>query len=94
MTLPVRTLILTVSVAAALAACQRREDKADAPGAAPAAVTQATAGAPMRFDDKTEYATVKLTLPDAVKGQPDPTDATGDGGVVMDELSFWHEDDN
>lgn len=71
MTLPVRTLILTVSVAAALAACQRREDKADASGAAPAAVTQATAGAPMRFDDKTEYATVKLSLPDAVKGQPD-----------------------
>ena len=71
MTLPVRTLILTAAVAASLAACQRREDKADAPPAPAAATTPAAAGAPMAFDDKTQYASVKLTLPAAVKGQPD-----------------------
>lgn len=70
MTFSVRTLVLTVSVAAALAACQRREDKAEALAAAPAAAP-AAAGAPMRFEDKTEYAAVKLTLPEAIKGQPD-----------------------
>ncbi|WP_288758634.1 DUF3298 domain-containing protein [uncultured Brevundimonas sp.] len=71
MTLTVRTLILTAAVAASLAACQRREDKADAPPAPAAATTPAAAGAPMAFDDKTQYASVKLTLPAAVKGQPD-----------------------
>ena len=49
MTLPVRTLILTAAVAASLAACQRREDKADAPPAPAAATTPAAAGAAMAF---------------------------------------------
>ncbi|WP_395942711.1 DUF3298 domain-containing protein [Brevundimonas sp.] len=74
-----RILLLTAAVAAtlsaSLAACQRKEDKAAAPAApapaAPAAVTNAAAGAPMSFDSKTRYATVKLTLPDAIKSKPD-----------------------
>ncbi|GLK48201.1 hypothetical protein GCM10017620_11740 [Brevundimonas intermedia] len=74
MTSTVRLLLLSAAVAATLAACQRREDKAEAPSPAPTAaapVNPATAGAPMGFDSKTQYATVKLTLPDAIKSKPD-----------------------
>ena len=74
MTSTVRILLLSAAVAATLAACQRREDKADASAPTPTAaapVSPAAAGAPMGFDSKTQYATVKLTLPDAVKSKPD-----------------------
>jgi len=70
----VRILLLSVAVAATVAACQRRDDKVEAPAPAPAApapVNPAAAGAPMSFDSKTQYATVKLTLPDAIKSKPD-----------------------
>jgi len=71
MTLPARTLVLTLAVVATLAACQRRDDKAAPSAPAAPAATPAAAPAPIAFDDKTQYATVKLTLPQAVKGQPD-----------------------
>src|SRR5690606_7297683 len=74
MTFPVRTLLLTAAVAASLAACQRRDDKAETPPPAPVAAvppTPATAGAPMTYDSKNSFATVKLTLPDAIKDKPD-----------------------
>lgn len=74
MTSTVRLLLLSAALAAALAACQRREDKADAPAPTPTAaapVSPAAAGAPMGFESKTQYATVKLTLPDAIKSKPD-----------------------
>ncbi|MFN4068773.1 MAG: DUF3298 domain-containing protein [Brevundimonas aurantiaca] len=67
-------LLLSVAVAATVAACQRREDKAETPPPAPitaAPVDPAAAGAPMSFDSETQYATVKLTLPDALKSKPD-----------------------
>lgn len=72
MTASVRALILTAAVAATLAACQRREEKAPAPAPeTPAAVTPADAAAPMAYETKTPFANVKLSLPDAVKSQPD-----------------------
>ena len=74
MTSTVRLLLLSAAVAATVAACQRREDKAETPPPAPitaAPVDPAAAGAPMSFDSKTQYATVKLTLPDALKSKPD-----------------------
>ena len=74
MTSPVRILLLTVAVAASLAACQRRDDKAETPAPAPVVAvppTPAAAGAPMTYDSKNSFATVKLTLPDAIKDKPD-----------------------
>lgn len=70
----VRFLLLGCAVAAALSACQRRENKAEAPAGAPstpAVVTPAAAGAPMAYEGKTPYATVKLGLPPAVRDKPD-----------------------
>ena len=69
----VRALILAAAVAATVTACNRdRETAPDAPApdAAPI-VAPATAAAPMSFDSETPYANVKLTLPDAIKSQPD-----------------------
>lgn len=80
MTSPLRpTLILTttlIAAALALSACNRdRADKADAPAAdvqtGEAVVTPADAAAPMSFARKTEYASVRLTFPDAIKPQGD-----------------------
>lgn len=74
MTLSARTLLLTVAVAASLAACQRRDDTVETPPPAPIAAippTPASAGAPMTYDSKNSFATVKLTLPDAIKDKPD-----------------------
>lgn len=68
----VRALILTAAVAATMAACNRdRETAPDgaAPGAAPV-VAPATASAPMSFDSDTPFAKVRLTLPEAIKAQP------------------------
>lgn len=69
----VRSLMVLAAVLA-LAACQReRADKEPAPGPTPpgAAVTPADAAAPFGFQDKTPFAEIKLTLPQALKGQPD-----------------------
>jgi hypothetical protein len=68
-----RGLLIVAAVGATLAACNRDQEKAAAP-AAPgqaAAVTAAEAAAPMAFETKTPYANVRLTLPDALKGQGD-----------------------
>ena len=68
-------LLLTAALAAGLSACNR--DREPAPGEAPAApgqaaaVTPADAAAPMGFEEKTAYADVRLTLPDAIKPQTD-----------------------
>lgn len=68
---PARLLLLSVAVAATLAACQRAEDKAQAPAKAPpAAVAAPASNTPVGYDSKTPYATVKLTLPQAVKTTP------------------------
>ena len=68
-------LVLIASVAAlALSACNRDRDKAapDAPAPAPgAAATPAEAGAPLGYESGTPYASVKLSLPPALKAQPD-----------------------
>ncbi len=73
MTSPVRLLLLGCAITAALAACQRRENKTEtaAPPASPAAVTPASVGAPMAYESKTPYATVKLDLPAAIRDKPD-----------------------
>ena len=70
-----RALLLTVAVATTLASCNRKEAE-PAPAPQPAAVagaeiTPADAAAPMGFALTTEYATVKLTLPEAIKPQTD-----------------------
>ncbi|MGV9010348.1 DUF3298 and DUF4163 domain-containing protein [Brevundimonas sp.] len=69
----VRALILTAAIASTLAACNRdRETSPDAPATGTASVVApATAAAPMGFDSDTPFAKVKLTLPDAIKAQPD-----------------------
>ena len=69
-----RALLLTTALVAGLAACNRdREPEAPAPAApgAPAVVTPADAAAPLSFETKTPYADVRLTLPDAIRPQPD-----------------------
>ncbi len=70
-----RGLLTVAAAAATLAACNRDQDKAAAPApAAPgqaAVVTPADAAAPMAYDAKTPYANVRLTLPQAIKGQAD-----------------------
>ena len=72
---PVRLLILAAAVAATLSACNRDKDKAEAPAATAAkpgaVVIPADAAAPLTFDQKTEFATVRLVLPDAIKPQTD-----------------------
>lgn len=70
----VRALLLTTALAAALAGCNRDREPEPAQAPAPgttAAVTPADAAAPMTFESKTPYADVRLTLPDAIKPQPD-----------------------
>lgn len=73
MTSAPRILLLSVAVAAtlsaSLAACQRREEKAPAPKAAPAPAVAADT-TPVGYESKTPYADVKLTLPQTVKATP------------------------
>ena len=79
MTAPLKTrlgaLLLTAALAAGLSACNRDREPAapDAPAAPgqPAAVTPADAAAPMGFEQKTPWADVRLTLPDAIRRQTD-----------------------
>lgn len=63
-----RILLVTVAVAASLAACQRADKKeAEAPKAAAAAAVDG----PLKYDSATPYAKVSLTLPEAIKTQPE-----------------------
>lgn len=73
MTRPARLILLAAAVAT-LAACNRPREEEQAPAAAAppaAAETQAEAAAPMAWDSKTPWAEVKLTLPVALRDQPD-----------------------
>ncbi|MGO4408926.1 MULTISPECIES: DUF3298 and DUF4163 domain-containing protein [unclassified Brevundimonas] len=63
-----RVLLLTAAVAATLSACQRAEKTAPE---APKAAAEATAAAPLKYESATPYAKVSLTLPEAIKAQPD-----------------------
>lgn len=65
---PLRALLLTVAVAASLAACQRTEKK-EPEASKPAATAQADG--PLKYESATPYAKVSLTLPEAIKTQPD-----------------------
>lgn len=77
MTTPFRlAAVLSLALAATLAGCNR--DKADEKAAPPvptagagAVVTPADAAAPMAFESKSPFAEVSLTLPVAIKAQPD-----------------------
>ena len=62
-----RILLVTVAVAASLAACQRNEKK-ETP-AAPAASAHAVEG-PLKYDSATPYAKVSLSLPENVLSYP------------------------
>jgi hypothetical protein len=69
-----RALLLTAAVATALAGCNRHEAEpapAPLPAEAAAEITPADAAAPMGFALTTEYATVKLVLPEAIKPHTD-----------------------
>ncbi|HEY1074049.1 RsiV family protein [Brevundimonas sp.] len=63
-----RALLLTVAVAASLAACQRAEKK-EAEASKPAAT--AAADGPLKYESATPWAKVSLSLPEAVKTQPE-----------------------
>ena len=68
--------VLSLAIAATLAGCNRdkAEDKAAPPAATAgpgAVITPADAAAPMAFESKTAFAEVSLTLPVAIKAQPD-----------------------
>ena len=62
-----RILLVTVAVAASLAACQRAEKKAETPK--PSA--EAAIDGPLKYDSATPYAKTSLTLPEAIKTQPE-----------------------
>ena len=71
-----RLALVAAAVAATLTSCNR--DRADEKAAAPvptagagAVVTPAEAAAPMAFESKSPFAEVSLTLPVAIKAQPD-----------------------
>ena len=71
---PLQLLLVSAAVAATLAACNRdREPEAPAAASADpnALVTPADAAAPSGLDEKTPYADIKLTLPEALKAHPD-----------------------
>ena len=74
MTRPLRFLLLSAAVAATLAACNREPEAPETPAAATdgaALTTPADAAAPMGFEQKTAWADVRLTLPEAIKAQTD-----------------------
>lgn len=76
MTAPLRFALVALAAAATLSACNRdRTDEKAAPPATPAVagatVTPADGAAPMAYESKTQYAEVSLTLPVAIKAQPD-----------------------
>jgi hypothetical protein len=76
-------LLLVGAAATVLAACNRKEEEAAAP---PPAIPAGPAGAaapnhPLAYESKNSFANVKLTLPDAVKGQPELHKAVYDASV-------------
>ena len=75
MSTPFRLAVLSLAIAATLAGCNRDKAAEPAPPTATAGtgaiVTPADAAAPMAFESKTAFAEVSLTLPVAIKGQPD-----------------------
>lgn len=79
-----KSLILITAVAATLAACGRKaEEEAAAPVAIPAATTAgATAASPLAYETKNAFASVKLTLPEALKSQPDLHKSLYDASVA------------
>ena len=75
-TTALRLAFISLAVAATLAGCNRdKADESSAPGVATAGagavVSPADAAAPMAFESKSPFAEVSLTLPVAIKGQPD-----------------------
>lgn len=79
MTAHLRLLILGVAASAVLAACDRREAATTAPpapGNQAAATAPADAQAPMTYESKNQFASVKLTLPEPIKAQADLHKAT------------------
>ena len=65
---PLRALLLTAAVATTLGACQRTEKKAPE---ASKAVAEAAATGPLKYESATPYAKVSLSLPEAIKTQPE-----------------------
>ena len=71
---PLQLLLLSLAVAATLAACNRDRDEPKAPATASnpdALVTPADAAAPPGYEAKTQYADIRLTLPEELKAHPD-----------------------
>jgi len=71
-----RILLISAAAVLALSACNREAEKAErpaapAPGAPEAKITPADAAAPLTFANATPHASVKLTLPEAIKPYPD-----------------------
>ncbi|QBX38582.1 DUF3298 domain-containing protein [Brevundimonas sp. S30B] len=74
MTAHLRLLILGVAASAVLAACDRREAATTAPpapGDQAAATAPTDAQAPMTYESTNQFASVKLTLPEPIKAQPE-----------------------
>lgn len=70
-----RTFLITVAAGALAVACNRGDDTAEAPPPpsveVPVAQTPADSPAPLTYESKTDHADVRLTLPEAIKSQPD-----------------------
>jgi hypothetical protein len=67
-----RLLILAAATATlVVAGCNRDRDPAPAAAEAPTAAATASAASPMSYESKTAYAEVELSLPSAIKTQPD-----------------------
>ena len=84
MTLPrsLKAVAMLGVAVAVLAACNRSEEETAAPPAIPAGPSAAPAStAPLAYESKNAFANVKLTLPEAVKGQPDLHKALYDASV-------------
>ena len=67
--IPSRTakgLLISAALVATLAACDRADNKSDAP----ATKAEASAAGPLTYESKTPFAKVSLTLPEAIKTQP------------------------
>ena len=76
MSAPIRVFLLTAALAATLAGCNRDRDETrarlpPATGDQSAMVTPADAAAPFSFKSENTHASVTLTLPQALKDQPD-----------------------
>ncbi|WP_409020074.1 DUF3298 domain-containing protein [Brevundimonas vesicularis] len=65
---PARALFLTAAAVALLAGCQRDNRKADE---APATAAESPTPAPLTYESKTPFAKVSLTLPEAIRSQPE-----------------------